>query len=334
MTDTQAAASDDDPTLARLREPVAAALAVVEERLLTLVPDTVGGLAPVAYRQALAAGGKRLRPLMTLLSCVAAGGEGERAISLAVAVEVLHLASLIHDDVIDEAEERRGKPSARQQWGNRAAVLIGDFLVAEVFQSLAKELERKSLALLARTVGDMCRAELAHSNSPAEPDEDTYRRNIQGKTAALVGTVCEAGALAAENETATTVLREYGRKLGEAFQITDDLLDLYGETAVIGKPVRQDLRKGHWTLPIIVALRVGAPEQAERLRQLLAQARHDDEAALQAAALAEALGGRAYAVDLAAELVSEAQRALLGLPPSPARDRLGELADYVLQRRR
>lgn len=332
MTGTPAADNVEEATLARLREPVAPALALVEERLARLVPESVGGLAPIVYQQMLRAGGKRLRPLMTLLSCVAAGGDTDRAIGLAVAVEVLHLASLIHDDVIDEAEQRRGKPSARQQWGNRAAVLVGDFLVAEVFHSLAEELERKSLALLAQTVADMCRAELVHSDSSAEVDEATYRRNIQGKTAALIGTVCEAGALAAENEAAATVLRQYGHRLGEAFQIADDLLDLYGEAGVVGKPVRQDLRKGHWTLPIIYALREGTPEQVQQLRQLLEQAQADEEAARQAACLAEALGGRAYAAQLAAELVAQAQQTLLSLPPSPARERLAELADYVISR--
>lgn len=334
MTNTPADDEFEATTLARLREPVAPALALVEERLTTLVPDAVGGLAPIVYQRMLKAGGKRLRPLMTLLSCVAAGGDSHRAIGLGVAVEVLHLASLIHDDVIDEAEQRRGQPSARQQWGNRAAVLVGDFLVAEVFHSLAEELERKSLALLAQTVADMCRAELAHTDSPAEVDEATYRRNIQGKTAALIGTVCEAGALAAENEAAATVLRHYGRQLGEAFQIADDLLDLYGQASVVGKPVRQDLRKGHWTLPIIYALREGTPEQVQQLRQLLAQAPVDEEAARQAANLAETVGGRAYALQLASELVAEAQQILMNLPASPARERLAELAEYVVKRQR
>jgi octaprenyl-diphosphate synthase len=307
-------------------------MAAVEERLAGLVPESVGGLAPVVYRQMLAAGGKRLRPLMLLLSCAAAGGDSLRGVSLAVAAEVLHLASLIHDDVIDESEQRRGRPSARQQWGNKAAVLVGDLLVAEVFHRLAEDLEHKSVALLAHTVGEMCCAELAHATDPRNLDEAAYRCNIRGKTAALMGTVCEVGALAAGNEAAAPVLREFGRRLGEAFQITDDLLDLHGDAVTVGKPVQQDLRRGQWTLAVLHALGHGSPEEVCRLRDLLAQAPEDAKAARQAALLVGELGGRDYARQVAAGLASEAQAALQGLPFSPARGSLEELARYAVQR--
>jgi geranylgeranyl pyrophosphate synthase len=322
-----------DETLARLAAPVADALALAQQQLAELVPAVAGDPAREVYLQMLGAGGKRLRPLLALLSCAAAGGDAAEAVRVAVAAEVIHLASLFHDDVIDEAEERRGQPSVRQRWGNRAAVLVGDLLVAEVFQRLAEQLDGSSASLLARAVGEMSRAELACAAASPEPTEEHYRRNIQGKTATLMGAVCEAGARCAASEAAARHLRQYGRKLGEAFQISDDLLDLYGEAEVVGKPALQDLRRGQWTLPVLYALRQGTPEQGRALRESLSAATWDPRAAREAADLAAALGGRDYGRQIAEGLAAEAQEALAPLSPSPARDSLTQLADYVVQRR-
>lgn len=318
--------------LAEATAPVAKAMALVNERLEALFPPSLGGLVPVVYHQLLQAGGKRLRPLLTLLSCTAAGGEATAAVTVAMSAEILHLASLIHDDVIDEAERRRGRPSAPQQWGNRAAVLVGDFLVAEVFQSFATDLHKDSLALMAHAVAEMARAELDFVASGAETTEADYLRNIQGKTGALMAAVCEAGAVAADNPGAAAPLHAYGQKLGEAFQLSDDLLDLYGTEATVGKPVLQDLRKGQWTLAVLYPLRTGQGEAVARLRQLLAAAPQDPAAARTAADLAAELGGRAYAQAMAEQAVASAHGALDQLPASPAREQLGKLADFVLRR--
>jgi geranylgeranyl pyrophosphate synthase len=318
--------------LLRLATPVAPALAQVEQQLRELVPQSLDGLAADIYRHLLNSGGKRLRPLLTLLCCEAAGGQSPEVVPLATAVEILHLASLIHDDVIDETDQRRGRPSARQQWGNRASILVGDLLVAEVFRNLAEALGRQALARLASAVAEMAQAELWYQDDSRELTEEEYLRNIQGKTGALMGAACEIGALGAENETAALVLRDYGRRLGEAFQIADDLLDLYGDAAVIGKPVLQDLRNGLWSLPVYHALNVaGTPSDAD-LRQLLGDAQDDPAAARQAADQVATLGGREYAEDYAARLIAEARLSLQQLPPSAARDSLSDLSAYILTR--
>lgn len=322
-----------DNLLARIADPVAPQLAETERRLEELVPEQLGGLVPTIYRHILKAGGKRVRPLLALLSCTAAGGDPDRCLNLAMAVEVLHISSLIHDDVIDEATERRGRPSVRQQWGNRASILVGDFLVAEVFRRLADDLGRQAIGVLAQRVSDMCQAELLEpANTPLDITETHYFDNIRGKTGALISAACEIGAIAAENETARPLLASYGLKLGQAFQIVDDLLDLYGDGEKLGKPVLQDLQRGQWTLPIIHAVAVASPGDQARLSDLLQQALQEPSAARSAADLAEQLGGRQYAVDYAQRLAEEARQTLSLLPETVAKDGLLDLAQYVVQR--
>jgi len=314
--------------------PVAAELRQVEESLAQLLPPDLGGLAPVIYHQVVRAGGKRLRPLLVLLSCAAAGGDPARAITMATGVEVVHLASLMHDDVIDEARERRGRPAARQRWGNRASILVGDLLIAQAFRRLSDESGRAALGVIAEAVVQMCQSELTQRGEGRPfPDEAAYFASIQGKTAALMAAACEIGATAAGNTAAAQPLREFGANLGLAFQITDDLLDLYGEPAKLGKPVRQDLLRRQWTLPVIAALQSAPPEQARGLQKLLQHAAEGDaQAAAEAAARVEALGGREYASRRTAELVRQASLALAPLPETPARDALAELAEYVTRR--
>lgn len=314
-------------------EPVAPALQQVEQRLESLLAAERCGVIYEVYQHLLKAGGKRLRPLLTLLSCQAAGGNPQKAVALATAVEAIHLASLLHDDVIDDASERRGRPSPRVQWGNRTCILAGDFLIAEVLLVLADEFEKKTLLLLANAVAQMCQAELAISEINEPPCEEDYFQQVQGKTAALMAAACKGGALVAENPEAAEFLFEYGRNIGIAFQITDDLLDLYGMPSQLGKPVYQDLLRGQWTLPLIAAFHLAGAAEQEQLEALRQAARKQDQAAAaQAAQLIEALGGKDYALSRAKEFVQAAQNALQGLHPSPARASLQELATFMINR--
>lgn len=319
----------------RVAEPVAREWAEVEERLAQLVSPEGGGLAWVAYHHILEAGGKRLRPLLALLSSAAAGGQPAEAIGVATAVEVIHLASLIHDDVIDEADERRGRPSTRRELGNRTSILVGDLLIAEIFYRLSMQFERAALSVLAGAVVRMCQAEIGHSDCSADaaPDEQAYFRNIEGKTAALMSASCELGAVATGIDTAAAPLRRYGENLGLAFQITDDLLDLYGDPERTGKPARQDLLRGQWTLPVIAALRDAAPDTEARLRDLLTRSAQGDTAAAdEAAQLVADLGGQAYAMQRVGTCITDALAELAALPESPARASLEALARFVPER--
>ena len=319
--------------LFELARPVAAELHQVEARLRELLPAEMGGPAPAVYQHVLGAGGKRLRPLLTLLSCAAAGGDPAAAVIVATSVEVVHLSSLIHDDVIDEARERRGQPTARERWGNRTSILVGDLLIAEVFRGLSAAFDQAALSVMAEAVVEMCRAELSHGAADEPADEGAYFANIRGKTAALMAAACEVGAIAAENPAAGEALREYGLKIGLAFQITDDLLDLYGDPAKLGKPIGQDLGGRHWTLPVMAALQAAPPEEHRRLEELLERsAAGEADAAPRAADLVAALGGREYAAGRARELVEEAGQLLTGLADTPARASLQSLAEYISQR--
>jgi geranylgeranyl pyrophosphate synthase len=334
MPSSTASPISRDQLLATIAEPIAGALAETERQLEALIPEQMGGMVPVIYRHVLKAGGKRVRPMLALLSCVAAGGDANNCVNLAMAVEVLHLSSLIHDDVIDEASQRRGRPSVRQQWGNRASILVGDLLVAEVFSRMADEPGRQALAVLAQSVARMCQSELLEQDEdPLQLDEQLYFDNIRGKTGALMAAACEVGAIVSGNEAARQPLAEFGMDVGQAFQIVDDLLDLYGNSEALGKPVLQDLGRGQWTLPVIHALQAASEAEAEHLRNLLMQAKENPAAAAEAAAVTAQLGGREYAGKQAEELVERAYAALSRLPESRARESLRELAGYAISRR-
>lgn len=319
--------------LRELARPVAAEMEQVERRLENMTPSDAPEVVAATYRRLVEAGGKRLRPLLVLLCCQAAGGKAAEAIGVAVAVEVVHLASLIHDDVIDEAKERRGQPTVRACWGNRISILVGDFLIAETFRQLADEFGPQALTILAVAVGKMCRGELEAADEAGISTEQDYFSHISGKTAALMTAACEIGSSMAADPAATAALRQYGENLGIAFQVTDDLLDLYGDPEALGKPVHQDLLRGQWTLPIIAAMQAASEADQTSLQALLkAAAAGDAASAASATELIARLGGREYALQRAREACERAQQALVSLRSTPARDSLCSLADYVLAR--
>ena len=216
------------------------------------------------------AGGKRIRPTLTLGAAYAStGGDASAsaaAVTGAVAVELVHLGSLYHDDVIDEAETRRNVPSVNARWSNIVAILAGDFLLARA-SSLAASLGAPVAALLAATIGELCRGqvlELQHLFDVGRSEED-YATAIEGKTAALFATACRIGGMVSDDDEPTLdALTRFGTHLGLCYQIVDDCLDLTATDAALGKPVGQDLVEGIYTLPVIYAL-ADDPGLGERL---------------------------------------------------------------------
>ena len=255
------------------------------------------------------AGGKRLRPALTLCAAYAAGGVGPAdpaAITGAVAVELVHLGSLYHDDVIDEAETRRGVPSVNARWSNIVAILAGDYLLARASE-LAASLGADVAALLASTIGELCRGqvlELQHLFD-VERTEDLYFSAIHGKTASLFGTACRIGGMVSNVDGATLdALTDFGRHLGVCFQIVDDCLDVTGTDAALGKPAGNDLLEGVYTLPVIYAI-----ERTPALREFLG--RKLDDTALEAAReLATSDGAIDAALDAAREEAGRADKVL------------------------
>src|SRR5680860_1475695 len=269
------------------------------------------------------ADGKRIRPALVLCAFYTTRSRGEnvpaaeRAVAAAAAVELMHLGSLYHDDVIDEAATRRGVESANARWGNVVAILAGDALLAES-AAISAALGETEAALMAATLRDVCKGELAETVSMFSPGrtEEEYRACIGGKTAALMATATELGALEAEATPAVQrALRTFGFELGMAFQIVDDLLDLTAEESTVGKPVGHDLLEGVYNLPVILAIR-----REPGLRELLTPGL-DEETALEISRRIGGAGACLEAWKIAVRHFDRARLALLhveeSLTPSP-----------------
>lgn len=286
-------------------------------------------------RYVLATPGKMIRPALVCLSALASGGAGEARLWIAGAVELIHVASLIHDDIIDAADTRRGAATVNAQWGNQIAVLLGDYLFAKAFDLLSRVRHPEVSLAMARASVQMSQAEILQIKQGEEPhgDEDTYFRIIGGKTAHLFSAACRAGALVAENRPAAERLATYGLEWGMAFQITDDALDLTGQAADLGKPIHSDIRGGKVTLPVIHALREASPADRARLLDLLSASPWDGQMHE-----VQVLLGRYQAVDYALNVAGaysrRAAEVLAPLNGGPAKDSLLRLTEFVVVRSR
>lgn len=338
---TPGAETPQADTLAGFRALVAGHADLVEDALRDICGDGSDLLSRAAL-SAVEAGGKRLRPLLTLLAAKALGDPGPETVDVAVGLEVLHLASLMHDDVVDEADMRRGRPSVRQLFGNRIAVLVGDYLAARAYRRLTNVRDWTYVDIMARVVDDMAVAEAAFTrNAPFEMTEADCLEIVRGKTAGLFGAACRLGGMSvgAPEETCLR-MREYGLNLGVAFQLADDLLDIYGSAREIGKDAGRDVLTGQFTLPIVAALRSeNGTDVAEIIRQLQEpEEMSAEELAQGLQALAHAVeqaGGKARAEQVAWEHVEQARAALGALDAdAQALAALHELAGLVALRDR
>jgi octaprenyl-diphosphate synthase len=283
------------------------------------------------------AGGKRLRPMLLLLASRAAGYEGPRAVRLACVVELLHTATLIHDDVVDQAPLRRGRPSANAQWGDDASVLVGDHLYSKSFAMLVRDNDRAVMETLARATVSMTEAEvfqlqLKRSGATAEPD---YVRIITQKTASFISACCRIGGLlGGVDAPRAEALTRYGLDIGVAFQIADDALDFGADEDRLGKAIGADLREGKRTLPLIAMLERAAPPEAERVRDLLRRRALGAAEVESIRRLVLDHGGVEYARARALEHARAAKGALDVFAPSEAREILALVADFVVERDR
>ncbi len=280
------------------------------------------------------AGGKRLRPLLVVLTCRACGGNDiATAARLAAVVEFIHTATLLHDDVVDESELRRGRKTANALWGNAASVLVGDFLYSRAFQMMVSVDQMAVMRLLADTTNTIAAGEVLQLLQMGNPDlsQSQYYEVIQRKTAILFAAACQLGALAAgADETSQQAMYQYGMALGMAFQVADDVLDYTGEVGVIGKNVGEDLAEGKTTLPLILAQARGSAEDVEAIRAAIANA---DRSALgtilQVIRSTDAIDA---SLACAAQFSAAAIAALPVLATSPSSAALLELARYSAQR--
>jgi octaprenyl-diphosphate synthase len=321
-------------TLADLQRAVRPRLERVPQELRRIVEADFGLIAEV-NSHLFQMQGKMFRPTLLLLADEATGGGDPRTITLAAVVELIHLATLVHDDSVDHSVLRRGMPTVNSLFSHQVSVIMGDYLYSRAVIELVRLDDLEPLRVLGRvtnemTVGEM-RQLLAHE--PLEFSEESYDLLIQAKTASLLSGACEVGALRAP-PAERAALRRFGEALGMAFQIVDDLLDYVGDPNVTGKPTGSDLREHKVTLPLIAALPLmGAPAR-RRVDALMDSPEPDDAQIAEIIAAVADAGGLEYARERALRLAQQADGELDLLSPSPARDALRASITYVVDRRR
>lgn len=278
-------------------------------------------------------GGKRLRPLVVLLAALGCNYQGKEHIKLACIIEFIHTATLLHDDVVDTSELRRGRPTANAKWGNSPTVLVGDFLYSRAFQLLVELGSMDIMRMLADTTNTIAEGEVQQLINAGDPDvdEQNYLNVIYKKTAILFQTATATGALiAGQNKQVVDAFSAYGKHLGMAFQLQDDVLDYTGNAEEMGKNVGDDLSEGKPTLPLIFSMREGSKEEAGLIRQAIKDC--DASQIKQVVEIVQTSGGLEYTRNSAREQALLAQQAIADLPDTEYKKALLGLADFALSR--
>ncbi|MHC8508538.1 MAG: polyprenyl synthetase family protein [Rhodospirillales bacterium] len=319
-----------EPLRALTIEDLSGVNAVIVEKMaspVALIPQLAGHI--------VAAGGKRLRPMLTLASARLIGYAGRRHIPLAACVEFIHTATLLHDDVVDDSNLRRGLASANAVFGNKASVLVGDFLFSRAFELMVDDGSLRVLAILSRASAVIAEGEvlqLAVSNDTGT-GEQAYLEVVEAKTAALFAAACRIGAVVAERPQAEEdALAAYGRNLGVAFQLTDDVLDYSARQAELGKTVGDDFADGKITLPVILAFHRGDEEERVFWRRCLEDQDQRDDDLAHAQALLRRHGALDDALLRARHYAAVARDALGMFPESNHKAAMLELADFCIER--
>jgi octaprenyl-diphosphate synthase len=323
-------------TLSEIFEPIRDDLARVDTEFARHVQSKVE-LIPRIGKYIQSSGGKRIRPAVLLMAARLCGYTGDRAVLYAAVVEFIHTATLVHDDIIDDAELRRGRLAVHSQWGNDISVLLGDYLYIKSMALALTHDELEIIRLLCDVTLRMIEGELYQLTKNGDPDvtEEEHFEIIRRKTAFLFSGCARIGAmLGSQSEARVEALGEYGFKLGIAFQLVDDLLDLTGTVQSLGKPVASDLREGKITLPVIALMNRAAPEVRTLIADVVRERSLSPERWQLISALLAEHRTIDYAYDRAVQLAREAREHLLVFPPSPERDALAALPDYVLMRDR
>jgi octaprenyl-diphosphate synthase len=294
---------------------------------VALIPQLAGHI--------IAAGGKRLRPMLTLATSRLCGYRGDSHIALAAAVEFIHTATLLHDDVVDDSDLRRGLATANAVWGNKASVLVGDFLFSRAFELMVEDGSLPVLSILSRASAIIAEGEvlqLVTSNDVATT-EDAYLEVINAKTAQLFAAASRIGAVVADrSEAEAQALESFGRNLGIAFQLIDDMLDYSAKQSELGKSVGDDFRDGKITLPVVLAVRAADEREREFWRRTLEDSEQRDGDLEHAIELMRRHGTLAATLERAREYGDAARRALSIFRDGPERQALDEVIEFCLER--
>ncbi|HET7816278.1 MAG TPA: polyprenyl synthetase family protein [Sphingomicrobium sp.] len=304
--------------------------AVILERMQSKV-----GLIPELAGHLIAGGGKRMRPMLTLGCAALLGYGGTRHQKLAAAVEFIHTATLLHDDVVDGSGLRRGKRTANLIWGNPASVLVGDFLFSRAFELMVEDGSLRVLKILSHASAVIAEGEVEQLTTQRriETDEEQYLSIISAKTAALFAAACRIAPVVAEaDDEAELALEAYGRHLGVAFQLVDDVLDYGASEDVMGKGVGDDLRDGKVTLPVILAFARGSADDRDFWRSAISGERASDEDLARAIALLRETGALADTIERARHYGRRALDALAAFPQGKAKAALSEAVEFAVAR--
>jgi octaprenyl-diphosphate synthase len=305
------------------------------DRLIALRLRSPVSVIPALADHLIAAGGKRLRPLLTVAAARLAGASGDNCLKLATAVEFIHTATLLHDDVVDGSKLRRGKVAAHLIWGGASSVLVGDFLFARAFELMVEAGSIRALDILAKASSVIAEGEVLQLTRAHDLnlDQETYLEIIKAKTAELFAASAEAGAVsAAAAEPKVAALRAYGLNLGLAFQLTDDALDYSGVAETLGKNAGDDFREGKATLPLLLAIARSGPREAAFWERAIGRREQTEADFRRAHELIVGAGALEATLDLAADYAWTAKAALSVFPASDWRVALEDLADFAVSR--
>jgi len=332
LNQTSAGVQKPENLLSSINTLVGEDMAAVDRHIQNELRSDVALIEQIGH-YIVGAGGKRLRPVTLLLSAHALGDKGTAHIDLAAVIEFIHTATLLHDDVVDESELRRGRETANDLWGNAASVLVGDFLYSRAFQMMVAVGNPRVMDIMAQTTNSIAQGEvmqLINSHDP-QTTQAAYLETITRKTAQLFESAARLGAVLADASPAgERVLADFGLNLGIAFQMVDDALDYSAEADQMGKNAGDDLAEGKITLPLIHAMDRATAGQEAVIREAIENG--DRDALTEIRRIIESTGALAYTCARAQEHAGLARQSLEALPPSQYRDALGALADFSVSR--
>jgi len=319
-------------------EPLVELVGSDMKRVNQLILDKAGSeveMIPEVARHLIDSGGKRLRPMLTIAAAQMCGYAGFNHILLAASVEFMHTATLLHDDVVDESDMRRGKQAARMLWGNQASVLVGDFLLGQAFRMMVDAGSMEALDVLSHAATVIAEGEVMQLSTAGnlETTEDEYLAVIRAKTAALFAAAAEVGPIIAESPKSTiSAFRSYGANLGLAFQLIDDALDYGGSSAKLGKNTGDDFREGKVTLPVVLCYRRGTEAERTFWRDTLENGDTGDDRLAEAVRLIRHYDGLSDTVARARHYADIASDALAPMPAGAHKDALIEVLEFCLAR--
>jgi octaprenyl-diphosphate synthase len=306
----------------------------LESTIQHLITTKIGFIKEIV-NHIIRSGGKRVRPILIILTARLCGHKGEKHIPYAAIIEFIHTATLLHDDVVDNAQTRRGSSTANTVWGNEPSVLVGDFLFSKSFELMAHNGNEEIMRIMSEATTSLAEGEILEllKTCDADTKEEEYFDIIKNKTASLFSAACEVGAILGKvNQEKRAALRDFGYNLGMAFQLTDDVLDYVSYDAVLGKRVGTDLKEGKVTLPLIHALKSSAEKEKTYINRVLNSAKVTTKDFARVSKIIKKYDGVEYTVNTTRQFIENAKLNLHSFRPSAYKESLITLADYILSR--